>query len=252
MSKRKGGWQRKKESEEKRNREDAILQTVTQLDTFFTVKHTPNCIDTLDREAMHSSPTEHTPSPRFDSDCLSHDPLSLPAAISTLSVQDADLVSFDLTNEAFSTDPGQWPKPIPEDLRNYWIREGADHCRNKDGADFSKTKRDYANQSRYLNESLFQCIMPNKEFRLRKWLIYSPSTYRLYCFAVAYCQMTERIYSLVQGSMTGKIQSVSRNTRPVRNTDLLWLGYIHFKILLAASTKKLNNSIKPNPSIGWM
>ena len=73
MSKRKGGWQRRKGSEEKRNREDAILQTVSQLDTFFTVKHTPNCIDTLDREAIHSSPTKHTPSPRFDSYCLSHD-----------------------------------------------------------------------------------------------------------------------------------------------------------------------------------
>ena len=224
----------------------------TQLDTFFTVKHTQNCIDTLDREAIHSSPTEHTPSPRFDSYCLSHDPLSLPAAISTLSVQDADLVSFDLTNEAFSSDPGQLPEPIPEDLRNYWIREGADHCRNKDGADFSKTKRDYANQSRYLNESLFQCIMAYKEFRFRKWLIYSPSTNRLYCFCCRLLSDDERINSLVQGSMTGKIQSVSQNTRPVRNTDLLWLGYIHFKILLASSTKKLNNNIKPNTSVGWM
>ena len=67
-------------------------------------------------------------------------------------------------------------------MRNYWIQEGLEHCRNKDGADISKTKRNYANQSRYLNESLFQCIMPNKEDRLRQRLIYSPSTNCLYCF----------------------------------------------------------------------
>ena len=59
MSKCKGCWERKKESEEKSNRKDAILQSVAQLDTFFTVKNTPNCIDALDREAMHSSPIEH-------------------------------------------------------------------------------------------------------------------------------------------------------------------------------------------------
>ena len=107
MSKRKCGWERKKESEEKRNREDALLQSVVQLDTFFTMKQTPNCIDALDREGMPSSPTEHTitehtsrSSPRFDSDYHSHDPLNLHTTISTLSVLEADLVNLDLTNEA--------------------------------------------------------------------------------------------------------------------------------------------------------
>uniref|UniRef100_H3A5Q3 TTF-type domain-containing protein n=1 Tax=Latimeria chalumnae TaxID=7897 RepID=H3A5Q3_LATCH len=81
-------------------------------------------------------------------------------------------------------DPGMW-SPVTEELRSYWVTKGTDECQHADG-DFSASERKYEHEQhpRRCTRSMFQRVYTKSgEVSERKWLIYSPTTGSVYCFA---------------------------------------------------------------------
>ena len=84
-------------------------------------------------------------------------------------------------NEDYDFDPGKWTE-ITEAVRQYWISKGPVGCQNHD-CDFSKSERYYSDQNRkFLRNLLFRKHINGEQIR-REWLVYSPSTGLIFCFA---------------------------------------------------------------------
>jgi hypothetical protein len=83
------------------------------------------------------------------------------------------------------TDAALWT--INEDLVSYWLQMGPEPCRNQDGM-YSKSIKQHGNKvklnstKRKLNDSAFFNDHNKRGKILRHWLLYSPSTGRLFCF----------------------------------------------------------------------
>ena len=72
-------------------------------------------------------------------------------------------------------------------MRNYWLRKGPCKCQNKNTRGrYEETKRQYATQNRYLSNAMFMYTKKNEEVGDLEWLIYSPTTKKVYCF---YCRI---------------------------------------------------------------
>lgn len=88
----------------------------------------------------------------------------------------------DKTN--FYSDIGDWPFPLPDDLRIEFLKRGSESFQNKDGP-FNVVQRQgekTKGQSRQLTTNWFYKYLPNGERILRKWMIYSPTKKMLFCF----------------------------------------------------------------------
>ena len=73
-------------------------------------------------------------------------------------------------------DPIQWN--VDDAFRELVAKDG---FKQNDDIDFSNSKRQYADQSRYLSKSYFSKRMGNGEVVKRSWLVYSPSTGNVFC-----------------------------------------------------------------------
>jgi hypothetical protein len=151
MSKRKGGWEKMKEAEEKRKRDSAILKATPKLHSYFKTQSEASVGgDTFETDTDINSVVA-TEADKVDA---SNDEKLL---------QNLTAVNVDgggVENNTFPDDPGLWD-PITQDLRDYWIFKGTDSCSHTD-ADFSETVREYPRQNRYLTKSMFVSVKPNK------------------------------------------------------------------------------------------
>lgn len=99
-------------------------------------------------------------------------------------------------------------------MRAYWIKIGHESCKNKD-ADVAASERQHKHQKRYFSKTLFKRKLTNGETQSREWLLYSPSTGTVFCFA---CKLFGD--SDIQAIVTGKMQlSASLNIRDQRATE---------------------------------
>lgn len=168
MSKKKGGWQKLKESEEKRQRFESVVHETPTFHKFFSpTSSRPSC----DPEQLQKS--------------SSHKPEPIPTPSSTPPDSSSDISTPASTEPIpYSNDPGEWDvSSRHERFIDNCIEKGLQYFQNVD-ADFSATKRAYQNQNRYLTKPMFEYVMPNKSISQREWLLYSPSKQKVFCF---YC-----------------------------------------------------------------
>jgi len=85
------------------------------------------------------------------------------------------------TDNAYSTDPAHWGKS-DESARAYWAERGPGSCQNMN-ASFHASERVYKHQKRLFSGSHFKRKLGNGEYIQRQWLLYSPSTGTVFCFA---------------------------------------------------------------------
>lgn len=73
-------------------------------------------------------------------------------------------------------DPAFWNND--EMTRDHFVMYGFQQNKNND---FSKSKREYSDQTRYLNKSVFVKVLKNGEKCERTWLVYSESLGKVFC-----------------------------------------------------------------------
>lgn len=83
---------------------------------------------------------------------------------------------FASDSDKISSDPFLWQ--LDNATRDYLSIHG--FTQNID-CDFTKSKRDYKNYSRYFSKSMFERKLHNGEKKLRNWLIYSETTGSVFC-----------------------------------------------------------------------
>jgi hypothetical protein len=75
-------------------------------------------------------------------------------------------------------DAALWP-PNTKSVIDYWLQMGPESCRNRDGI-YANSVRECTDKNRKLNDSAFFTDSPNGEKNDRHWLLYSPSTGRVF------------------------------------------------------------------------
>lgn len=95
----------------------------------------------------------------------------------------AEMQDLDLPR---GNDIGLWPPTMSEEIREYWVKQGASTVQNCDECLFSahsvKQARKDRDIPRICTVGLFHRKNHNGEVITRKWLCFSPSTGRVYCF----------------------------------------------------------------------
>lgn len=215
MSKRKGGWEKKKEADKRRAADDAVVAKTPSIASFFTPAGAGNSNDN-DTTASSCSDTPILGNEVVDPTLVPPGPDNVNDTVTAASSHsDPDTLTLILVNEVidpalvppgpgnvnvtvnaenaasveFSADPGLWDLSSPtfRDLRNYWIGKGPSKCQNKNPRDrYEETKRQYPTQNRYLSNAMFMYTKKNGEIADLEWLIYSPATKKVYCF---YCRL---------------------------------------------------------------
>ena len=119
--------------------------------------------------------------------------------------QEKETVEEDETSTTiftFSNDLGMWPKSLSETDREYWIQTGSNDCQHSN-SNFTQSKRLYEGETtpRTCHDSYFHTIhrLTKKQYA-RKWLCYSESKGRLFCFPckVMACSGSESQNKLVK------------------------------------------------------
>lgn len=110
--------------------------------------------------------------------------------------------SESVERKEFEADPALWDINRKKDV-DYWIQKGPSMCQNID-SDFSKSQRIYEHKDengmvvsryRYVSKDVFHRVLRNGETVKREWLLYSPSTYRVYCFVCRLLSKKESTFS---------------------------------------------------------
>ena len=90
----------------------------------------------------------------------------------------------------FPNDAAQWTE-ITEDLRHYWASNGPTECQRWTSL-YTQSAREFKERgrikTRFFSESLLHRKLPDGEKIKREWLLYSPSTGKVFCF---YCKLFE-------------------------------------------------------------
>lgn len=87
------------------------------------------------------------------------------------------------SNFWLSNDAADWPIPLPDHIRSLIVERGSEVFQNKDGP-FESTDRPGENTKgthRCLTSSWFYSCLNETKY-LRKWMLYSPSSKKLYCY----------------------------------------------------------------------
>ena len=90
-----------------------------------------------------------------------------------------------------SNDPGTWKK-IDQKLRDLLVERGPSRVLKDNDSDFSK---DVIN--RYFSSTLYVRHLPNGDKQDRKWLVYSNSANKVFCFCCKLFKHTQRLSQLV-------------------------------------------------------
>ena len=91
------------------------------------------------------------------------------------------------------TDPALWYK-LSQESQSFWSSNGPSICQNNGGS-FKNLERSSYGQKRYLSKSCFSRELHNGEFVNREWLLYSPSTGSVFCFACTLFSSTHSNFS---------------------------------------------------------
>ncbi|XP_050548310.1 zinc finger MYM-type protein 1-like, partial [Daktulosphaira vitifoliae] len=83
-----------------------------------------------------------------------------------------------------SNDAATWPVPMPDDIRLEIIQIGSSTFQNKDGPflPIERVGESTKGTNRSLTSSWFYASLPDGTKFLRKWMVFSLSTNKLYCF----------------------------------------------------------------------
>ncbi|XP_004212877.3 zinc finger MYM-type protein 1-like [Hydra vulgaris] len=194
----KSGYQKAKDREDKKKREEAIISKTVKITELF-----PTISVNVNRE----DPPSNSPLP-----CVGQ--CGLPgqfgheferdnsvAAVCTQSISHSesdDMVDAETLSQkpeaqagskgskddnSFSTDIGQWSEvEINDTFCNFWVTRGSECCQHSN-ADFTSSMQIDGKQMRYCSQNLFYRVHSrNGEKVPRSWLCYSPATSRIYCF----------------------------------------------------------------------
>ncbi|XP_016311368.1 zinc finger MYM-type protein 1-like [Sinocyclocheilus anshuiensis] len=85
------------------------------------------------------------------------------------------------TTDSYAADPACWGR-IDENVSAYWARKGPVSCQNKE-ANVKASECHYKHQKRLFSKTHFKRKHLNGESLPREWLLYSPSTGCVFCFA---------------------------------------------------------------------
>lgn len=113
-------------------------------------------------------------------DITSNDAEAASIGLSTADGESRETSTSVQTDTFHLTDPALW-NTADAKLVDYWIRRGPETCKNRDGK-YIKSSRNFKNITRKLNDSAFTKTLPSGQSRPRHWLLYSPSTGRVFCF----------------------------------------------------------------------
>lgn len=188
-SKKKGGWEKLKAAKEKEKREHTLLKSTPTLLTYYSKKQKEvsdtDSVELNTPEVIYQASTSHqSHEHQTESECQDQDAFCEGATASEKNTEDIEIDATTTVSEIPSCDPGKWNiYTRDERFISYWCEKGPEQCQNWN-SDFSATKREYLKQNRYLTIAMFDYEKPNNEIGKREWLLYSPSTYKVYCF---YC-----------------------------------------------------------------
>ncbi|CAL1671908.1 unnamed protein product [Lasius platythorax] len=174
--KRLSGYQYRKIGQEKKKKEDELLEKTKTLHTFFRpiIQGNEKNIDKpiLEAEAHVQTTTGSevcsTSNTTSESEQLEKQKIPL----SKLTTEDANGLG------SVSDDPAEWK--INDNLIDYLLSKEINQNLH---ADFSLSKTRFGNQNRFLSKSAFYRRLPNGENQLRKYLIYSPIKKALFCIS---------------------------------------------------------------------
>lgn len=104
------------------------------------------------------------------------------------------------TEQGFEDDLGLWPKIIPENVCDYWLKKGSAECRHCDG-DFKESAVKELNRTRHCTKTLFTRThsLSGQEMNLN-WLCYSKTTGQVYCFP---CKLMSKVESTFTTGFNG-------------------------------------------------
>jgi hypothetical protein len=100
-----------------------------------------------------------------------------------LSETDSD-PSEELEYVSLNFDVGNWPIPVPDDIKTEIIRRGSTNYQNLEGP-FESVQKPGENpkgENRQLNKNWFYKQLPSGEKILTKWMVYSQEKKALFCF----------------------------------------------------------------------
>ena len=100
------------------------------------------------------------------------------------------------TTTVYLKDIGTWESPLPDRMAEFWIARGSKDCQQIDlDGRFRESGHCCSNETRprFCKLSYFTRIARTGEKVDRKWLCYSKSTGKLYCFA---CKVTGKTVSI--------------------------------------------------------
>jgi hypothetical protein len=184
--KRLSGAAYKKQAEEKRRRESHVLKFTAKIDSYLSYFSKGN--ENNDLVATPVTPPHQVVKELLES--LLQDIIDVGVKPDEICALDAENATKDSIKErvassintpismlnSVSTDPAEWV--INEQTRDFLVMNGIEQ---NIGADFSKSRREYATTSRMLSKSLFVRKLQNGETADRKWLVYSESQGTVFC-----------------------------------------------------------------------
>ncbi|XP_047127583.1 uncharacterized protein LOC101241302 [Hydra vulgaris] len=192
----KSGYQKAKDREDKKKREEAVISKTVKITELF-----PTISVNVNRE----DPPSNSPLPcvgqcglpgqfghEFERDnsvaavctqSISHSESDDMEDAETLSQKPEAQAGSKGDDNSFSTDIGQWSEvEINDTFCNFWVTRGSECCQHSN-TDFTSSMQIDGKQKRYCSQNLFYRVHSrNGEKVPRSWLCYSPATSRIYCF----------------------------------------------------------------------
>ncbi len=180
---RSGALKRKLKNERQRREKEALSKLKTITGCFTPVTPQPD-VPVLAERSVDNNLLEET----AGADLISRaeQPISglssfqseaMEAATETVTAPDRPTA----TTDSYATDPACSGK-IDENVRAYWARKGPESCQNNE-ANVKASERHYKHQKRLFSKTHFKRKHLNGASLPREWLLYSPSTGCVFCFA---------------------------------------------------------------------
>jgi len=218
--KRLSGGARKKIQQEKKKKESVLLESVPNISSFFSTKTSAesNSINATansakvsnapelacssqDPETTTSVDTEPNASDAYDSTnsavASCSDECEVTAPLDSIE-NELNLSSTPSTVTTLPSDPAKWAETLTESMKEVLIQRGAKSFHNRHSHYPASVRNSgLGGKTRCLNNEHFTSHLPNGQRVQREWLMYSPSTGNVYCFA---CKLfSPKTHSFVTG-----------------------------------------------------
>lgn len=187
------GFQKRKKNLEKLLKEKELLRKVPKMDSFFASSRSNN-LNVL-----------------VSNDC-SED--NQPERVSEKEKSPQNLISENIITQneiSISDDPAKWV--LDDATIEYLVLNGVKQ--NMD-IDFSSSKRQYADTTRFLSLSLFSRKLPNGEIQPRPWLIFSKTKGTVFC---APCKLFKKSGSLSNDEGYNDWKNTGQRMKEHENSD---------------------------------